>query len=123
MFAYDIGNSLIETVNILGSLFYGVILGVFIIAFYFKPIKGNATFWSAVIVEIFILLSTLWMRIGRIDLLYNITGDAGAAIDRFMKRVNSVGFLWLNAIGAIGVVLVALIIHLFVYRRKKASGR
>ncbi len=118
MFAYDIGNSLIEAVNILGSLFYGVILGVFIIAFYFRSIKGNATFWSAVIVEIFILLSTLWMRMHRIGFLYDITGDAGASIDRFMKRVNSVGFLWLNAIGAIGVVLVALIIHLFVYRKK-----
>jgi Na+/proline symporter len=36
MFAYDLGNSLIEAVNVLGSLFYGVILGVFLVAFLLK---------------------------------------------------------------------------------------
>src|SRR6188474_1825021 len=43
-FAGKIGESLIEAVNILGSLFYGVILGVFLVAFYFKKIGGTATF-------------------------------------------------------------------------------
>lgn len=119
MFAYNIGNSLIETVNILGSLFYGVILGVFILGFYFKYIKSNAAFWSAVIVEIFILLSTLWMKIDRSDFLSNLTGDAGAAIDNFMRKVNSIGFLWLNAIGALGVVLVAMLLQLVLPSKKE----
>ncbi|NDE11296.1 MAG: sodium:solute symporter, partial [Chitinophagia bacterium] len=42
MFAYNLGNSLIEAVNILGSLFYGVILGIFLVAFWIKYVKGNA---------------------------------------------------------------------------------
>jgi SSS family solute:Na+ symporter len=85
MFAYNIGNSLIEAVNVLGSLFYGTILGIFLVAFYWKSIKGTAVFLSAILVEaIIILLFILSQR-----------GDIG------------LGFLWLNAIGAIGVVLFA----------------
>ena len=49
--------SLIEAVNILGSLFYGVILGVFLVAFFFKQIKNsNAVFWAAVFAEFVVLL-------------------------------------------------------------------
>ena len=40
MFTYNIGNSLIEAVNVLGSLFYGVILGVFLVAFFCKNITN-----------------------------------------------------------------------------------
>ena len=47
LFTNRIGSSLIETVNILGSLFYGVILGIFCVAFYVKSIGGRATFWAA----------------------------------------------------------------------------
>ena len=43
-FASNLGNSLIETVNILGSLFYGVILGIFLVAFWFKTNKGECSF-------------------------------------------------------------------------------
>jgi solute:Na+ symporter, SSS family len=83
MFATNMG-SLIEAVNVLGSLFYGVILGVFLVAFYVKHIKGDAVFVSAVVVEIGILLL-------------------------FWK--SSIGFLWLNLVGALGVVLLALILQ------------
>jgi hypothetical protein len=47
MFAHNIGNSLIEAVNILGSLFYGVILGIFLVAFWIKYVKANAVFIAA----------------------------------------------------------------------------
>ena len=83
MFATNMG-SLIEAVNVLGSLFYGVILGVFLVAFYLKHVKGNAVFISAIIIE----LCIVWL---------------------FWK--SSVGFLWLNAIGALGVVLLSLIVQ------------
>ncbi len=53
-FASHLG-SLIEAVNIMGSLFYGTILGIFLIAFYFKSIKGNATFVAAIIAELSVL--------------------------------------------------------------------
>lgn len=79
--------SLIEAVNVLGSIFYGVILGIFLVAFYFKSIKGNAVFLSAVISEIFVI--TLFF----LD-KYNIIG---------------LGFLWLNVIGVAFVLLFSFI--------------
>jgi Na+/proline symporter len=53
-FANHLG-SLIEAVNIMGSLFYGTILGIFLIAFYFKNIRGHATFFAAIITELTVL--------------------------------------------------------------------
>lgn len=55
LFAERLG-SLIEAVNILGSLFYGTILGIFLIAFYFRKIGGTATFISALFAEALVLL-------------------------------------------------------------------
>ncbi|HTL08039.1 MAG TPA: sodium:solute symporter [Chitinophagaceae bacterium] len=85
MFATNMG-SLIEAVNVLGSLFYGVILGVFLVAFYIKKVGGQAVFFSAVITELGIV-ALFWQ--------------------------SSIGFLWLNAIGAIGVVLLAMLLQVF----------
>jgi Na+/proline symporter len=53
-FANHLG-SLIEAVNIMGSLFYGTILGIFLIAFYFKNVRGHATFVAAIIAELSVL--------------------------------------------------------------------
>ena len=55
-FANQLGQSLIEAVNVLGSLFYGVILGIFLVAFYFKKLGGTATFVAALIMEAFVVL-------------------------------------------------------------------
>ncbi len=96
MFASNIGNSLIEAVNILGSLFYGTILGIFLVAFYVKKAGGNAVFIAAVITEAIIIA------------LFVLTE----------YKVISLGFLWLNAIGAILVVLLAAIIQLFMKPRR-----
>ncbi|RYZ22230.1 MAG: sodium:solute symporter [Chitinophagaceae bacterium] len=98
-FAHKLGQSLIETVNILGSLFYGVILGIFLVAFYLKRIGGNAIFIAALIVEVFVVLLFFNEQIPLLSFLPDIS------------------FLWLNAIGAIGVVLVALIAQLFTGRQ------
>jgi solute:Na+ symporter, SSS family len=86
MFAHNIGNSLIEAVNILGSLFYGVILGIFLVAFWIKHIGSNAVFFSAIITQICIFII-------------------------FQQEV--VSFLWLNAIGAILVILLSLLLQAF----------
>ena len=74
--------SLIEAVNVLGSLFYGVILGIFLVAFYFKKIQSNAVFWAAVIGEIIVI--TLFL------------------LDKY--QIIGLGFLWLNVAGALVVV-------------------
>ncbi len=82
-YAGKLGN-LIEAVNILGSLFYGTILGVFVVAFYFKRITANAAFYGAVLAEI-IVCSIYW---------FDLTA-----------------FLWLNVIGCILVVMFAFAIQ------------
>lgn len=111
MFAHNVGNSLIEAVNILGSLFYGVILGIFLLAFYFKKVKATATFWSAVLVEFYIIISAIWPWLER--KLPAVFGNLPEGILSFMNSASEIGFLWLNAIGAIGVVLLALLINSF----------
>jgi len=90
MFTYDFGNSLIETVNVLGSLFYGVILGVFLVAFFLKKIKsGLAVFLGALLAEVLVLTVFTLVKLDYFQL----------------------GFLWLNPIGAFGVILFSLIFH------------
>jgi SSS family solute:Na+ symporter len=102
MFTYDIGNSLIEAVNILGSLFYGVILGVFLIAFFFKKItNGNAVFVAAILSECVVLLVFAFTKLNIIKL----------------------GFLWLNPIGAFGVIFFSLIINAFLKKEKVSPQR
>ena len=110
-FATAIGNSLIEAVNILGSMFYGVILGVFLIAFYFKKINGSATFWSAIVVEVYIIVSAIWPWLH--SKAPGVMDHIPSGLDTFMYAASKVGFLWLNAIGAIGVVLLGFVFSLF----------
>ncbi len=92
MFTYNIGNSLIEAVNILGSLFYGVILGVFLVAFFFKKIRNsNAVFWGAIVAELLVL--------------------AVFILTKLNPPVFKMGFLWLNPIGAFGVIFFTLLFN------------
>jgi len=76
--------SMIEAVNILGSLFYGVILGIFLVAFYFKNIGGKATFWGSILAEIGVVLC--WW--------YDI-----------------MAFLWLNVVGCLLVIAFAWVLQ------------
>jgi solute:Na+ symporter, SSS family len=71
LFANRLG-SLIEAVNILGSLFYGTILGIFLIAFYLKKISGSATFYAAIIAELIVISCFLFTEIPY--LWYNVVG-------------------------------------------------
>ena len=82
-FASQLGN-LIQAVNILGSLFYGTILGIFLVAFYLRRLQGTAVFIAALIAESVVVL------------LY-LTTD--------------VAYLWYNLIGCALVVLIALALH------------
>jgi Na+/proline symporter len=83
LYANKLGN-LIEAVNILGSLFYGTILGVFLVAFYLKHVGGTAVFYAALIAEAFILVA--WI-------------------------INLTAFLWLNVIGCLLVMILAVILQ------------
>ena len=73
--------NLIQAVNLLGSLFYGTILGIFIVAFYFKKIQANAVFYAAIFAEMIVILihyfntlenPPIWLKMGY--LWYNLVG-------------------------------------------------
>jgi solute:Na+ symporter, SSS family len=81
--AAKLGN-LIEAVNILGSLFYGTILGVFLVAFYMKKINGHQVFVAAVVAEGVVVYSY------------------------YMEWVE---YLWLNVIGCLAVMAVSEILY------------
>jgi len=83
LYAGKMGN-LIEAVNILGSLFYGTILGIFIVAFYFRSINGNAVFIATIVTEIIVCLAYYF---------------------------EVMAYLWLNVLGCVLVILSSLIIE------------
>jgi Na+/proline symporter len=89
LLASELG-SLIEAVNILGSLVYGTILGIFLAAFYTKKIKGNSVFISAIIAEAVVLYCFLF---------------------------TSIPFLWYNVIGCLLVVMLSFILNPFFVQR------
>jgi len=93
MFVTGMG-SLIEAVNVLGSWFYGIILGIFLIAFYFKSIGGKGVFWGAMISQILILL-IYWK--------------------------SDLAWLWLNVIGAILVIGISFGLNQFFSRSRTTS--
>ena len=105
-FAGNMG-SLIEAVNVLGSLFYGVILGIFLVAFYMKRVNGNTVFYNALLVELFIVLSFTWPWLT--EQFPAVIRLVPGVFHRFMQATSSISFLWLNVIGALGVVLLCTI--------------
>jgi hypothetical protein len=66
--------NLIQFVNIVGSLFYGTILGIFLVAFYIKQVKSNAVFWAAVLAELVVLACYFYFYQEIAFLYYNIIG-------------------------------------------------
>mgnify|MGYP006136214425 FL=1 len=90
----SVGNlfeNLIQLVNIIGSVFYGTILGIFLVAIFIKHVQGKAVFWAALISEAIIL---------------------------FLFCYDVVSFLWLNVIGAILTILLALAFQLLQEKKK-----
>ncbi|GMQ23982.1 hypothetical protein Aoki45_06640 [Algoriphagus sp. oki45] len=86
--------NLIQAVNLLGSLFYGTILGIFMVGFFMKWIKGKAVFLAALFSQALILVIHFWNGVG----LFGFQWD--------------IGFLWYNAIGCIAVMAVGSIFQL-----------
>jgi Na+/proline symporter len=74
--------NLIQLVNIIGSVFYGTILGIFLVAFFFKFIKGNAIFYGGLLSQLIIFI------------IYYYT------IHIYPSGKELLGYLWLNFIGA-----------------------
>ncbi|MEJ2004696.1 MAG: sodium:solute symporter [Cyclobacteriaceae bacterium] len=76
--------NLIELVNIVGSIFYGSILGIFLVAFYIKYVRGNAIFIAAILAQSMVI---------------------------FLFVITPIGYLWYNVIGCVMVVGFSLIIQ------------
>ncbi len=89
-------DNLIEMVNLLGSLFYGTILGIFLVAFFLKEVQARAVFLAALIAESAVLL----IHFGRVG-------------DWPLFRGFQVEYLWYNVIGCVLLLLSALLIQGF----------
>ncbi|MFT5640443.1 MAG: Na+/proline symporter [Cyclobacteriaceae bacterium] len=81
--------NLIEAVNIVGSIFYGTILGIFLVAFFFKGVKGNAVFYAALVAQTMVFV------------FHFLT----------LAEVITLGYLWYNAIGCLITILVSLFLQ------------
>lgn len=80
-------DNLIQAVNIIGSIFYGTILGIFLVAFYVKYIKGHAVFIAALLAEAVVL---------------------------YCHFYTDIAFLWFNVIGCVAVVVFGAILQFFI---------
>jgi len=85
----NLAENLIQLVNIIGSIFYGNVLGIFLLAFFIKFVKGNAVFTSALITQAIVIA------------LYFLNEH----------DIINLPFLWLNFVGCIIVMTIAIIIQ------------
>ena len=85
--------NLIQAVNLLGSLFYGTILGIFVVGFFIKWIKGQAVFLAVLLSQALILVVHFFNGKGLFGMHWDI------------------GFLWYNVIGCLSVVLFGLLLQ------------
>lgn len=86
--------NLIQLVNIIGSIFYGTVLGIFLVGFYIKYIRAKAIFWGAIFSQLMIF---------------------------YIFYLDIVSFLWLNFIGAIMTIIVAMLLQFFLFKNKKET--
>ena len=87
----NLAENLIQLVNIIGSIFYGNVLGIFLLAFFFKYVKANAVFAAALITQCIVIIGWWldWMP-----------------------------YLWLNLFGCVLVIIIAFLIQLFSTNKK-----
>lgn len=87
-------DNLIQLVNIIGSIFYGNVLGIFLLAFFFKKIKGHAVFLAAVITQI-VVVWVWWLDV--------------------------IPYLWLNLLGCLLVIFLANVFQIFIKNENKSE--
>ncbi len=88
-------DNLIQLVNIIGSIFYGNVLGIFLLAFFIKYVKSNAVFMAAIITQVIVIIG--W---------YN----------------DWMPYLWLNLFGCVLVMAIGMIIQSFTSKNKLATS-
>jgi hypothetical protein len=81
-----------------------------------KHVGGKAVFISALIVQAYIILSFLWPWFTeQLPELTNLPGP----VTYVMNSVSTIGFLWLNGVGAVGVVLLSIVFNLFLNQKSR----
>jgi len=91
----NLAENLIQLVNIIGSIFYGNVLGIFLLAFFFKFVKSNAVFIGALITQVIVIALFL--------------------LNEF--EIINLPFLWLNFVGCIIVIVIACLLQSFTPRK------
>ena len=84
--------NLIQLINIIGSIFYGTILGIFLMGIFNTHVKGKAVFWAAIISEIFVII---------------------------LFTMDKIGFLWLNLIGALLTAFLSLFLQNILFSKSE----
>ncbi|HEX5746442.1 MAG TPA: sodium:solute symporter [Archangium sp.] len=87
-------DNLIQAVNILGSIFYGTVLGIFLVAFFFKHVRGHAVFFAALVSQTTVIALFMF---------------------------SAIGYLWFNVIGCALVVVLALVLQVVMPRAPEAQ--
>ena len=88
----NLAENLIQLVNIIGSIFYGNVLGIFLLAFFFKFVKGHAVFSAAIITQLIVI---------------------GLYLLNLYDHIN-LPFLWLNFVGCAIVIMLACLLQLII---------
>ena len=88
--------NLIQLVNIIGSIFYGTVLGIFLVGFYLKRVQAKPMFISAIISQLTIFVIYYFM----------------------IYTQEKLGYLWLNFIGAILTIVLALLLQFLFFKGK-----
>jgi SSS family solute:Na+ symporter len=95
--------NLIQLVNIIGSIFYGTVLGIFLVGFYIRKIQGKSIFYSAVISQITIFV---------IYYFTNLIYPSGS---------EKLGYLWLNFIGALLTIVLSYLFQMTVFKDEEQT--
>ena len=93
--------NLIQLVNIIGSIFYGTVLGIFLVGFYLRSVQAKPMFYSAIISQLTIFIIYYFM------------------IYVYPSGQEKLGYLWLNFIGAILTILLSLLMQIAFFKRNK----
>jgi len=95
--------NLIQLVNIVGSIFYGTVLGIFLVGFYIKYVQAKAIFYSAVISQIAIFI------------IYYF------AIFIYPSGQEKLGYLWLNFIGAMLTIVLSMLMQFLIFKKENTN--
>jgi solute:Na+ symporter, SSS family len=93
----DLFDNLIQAVNMVGSIFYGTILGIFFTAFFLKKVKGNAVFWGAVVAQ--------------------------TVVAFFFFQINRDMYLWYNPLGCGLVMGIAWLLQTYYFETREQATR